>query len=116
MTTGVKKFGSYNVVYKSSGLDTRAFPASGCPNYVLGDGSTSKVCLTDAQIEKELKSVIASHHLPTGLGNQYFLFTPQGVASCSNAAGLSPTAVATTRCSSTASARSTRTSVRVHTW
>jgi hypothetical protein len=88
-TKGAKKFGSYNVAYKSSGLDTRAFPANGCPNYVLGDGSTTKVCLTQAQIEKELTSVVASHHLPTGLGNQYFLFTPQGVASCSNATSLS---------------------------
>ena len=86
---GAKKFLSYNIAFKWTGVDSRSFPASGCPNYVLGDGSTSKVCLTNAQLEKELKSVIASHKLPKGLGTNYFLFTPQGVASCMNATALS---------------------------
>ena len=56
---------------------------------MLGDSTTAKACLTDAQIEKEIKSVIASHKLPKGIGNQYFLFTPQGIASCTKSNTLS---------------------------
>ena len=84
VTKGVKKFASYSVVFHGSNVDTRAFPKSGCPNYVLDTkaGSKSKVCLTDAQVQAEVKSVITSHSLPTGIGNQYFLFTPPGVANC----------------------------------
>jgi hypothetical protein len=84
VTKGVKQFASYSVVFRGSNVDTRAFPASGCPNYVLDSkaGTKSTVCLTDAQAQKEIKAVIAAHHLPTGLGNEYFLFTPSGVASC----------------------------------
>jgi len=84
VTKGVKKFASYSVVLRGSNVDTHAFPKSGCPNYVLDTkaGSKSKVCLTDAQVQAEVKSVITSHSLPTGLGNEYFLFTPPGVANC----------------------------------
>jgi hypothetical protein len=89
VTKGAKKFASYWVSNKPGGTDARAFPASGCPNYALGDGSVSKVCLTKAQIEKEVAFLVASHNLPKGLGTQVFLFTPQGVASCTNATALS---------------------------
>ena len=89
ITAGVKKYASYNVAFKGIIVDTRALPTSGCPKYVLGDSTTAKACLTDAQIEKEIKAVIASHKLPKGIGNQYFLFTPQGIASCTKSNTLS---------------------------
>jgi len=84
VTNGAKKFVSYSVVSRGSNVDTRAFPKSGCPNYVLDSksGAKSKVCLTDAQIQKEVKSVIAAHNLPTGISNEYFVFTPPRVANC----------------------------------
>jgi hypothetical protein len=87
VTKGVKKFVSYSVVNRGSNLDTNAFPKSGCPNYVLDSkaGTKSKACLTDAQIQKEVKSVIAAHSLPTGIDNEYFVFTPPGVATCKTA-------------------------------
>ena len=87
--SGSKRYVSYNVAFKAAIIETRAFPASGCSNYVIGDSSTSKVCLTDTQIQKEITSVVASHNLPRGLSTNYFLFTPQGVASCKKANGLS---------------------------
>jgi len=83
-----KQYVSYNVAFKAAIIETRAFPSSGCPNYVIGDSSTTKLCLTDTQIRKEISSVIATHHLPRGLGTNFFLFTPQGVASCKTAGGL----------------------------
>jgi hypothetical protein len=83
-----KKFESYNVALKTVVVDTKAYPRSGCKNYTLGDGSKSSACLTRAQIEKKLKAVIADKHFPTGLGTNYFVFTPQGVASCKKAGNL----------------------------
>ena len=82
-----KKFESYNVSFKVGVVDTKPFPKSGCTNYTLDDGSTSKVCLSAAQIQKKIKSVIAAKNFPTGLGTNYFLFTPQGVASCTKSLG-----------------------------
>ena len=81
-SASAKKFESYNVALKAVVVDTKPYPKSGCANYTLGDGTKSKVCLTKAQIQKKLKAVIADKHFPTGLGTNYFLFTPQGVASC----------------------------------
>ncbi len=83
-----KRFVSYNIVSRGALTDTAPFPKSGCPNYTLGDGTTSKVCLTRAQIANKVAALAASHNLPTGLGSQVFLFTPQGVASCTNATAL----------------------------
>src|SRR4051812_19962317 len=83
-----KKFESYNVALKEVVVDNKAFPKSGCKNYTLGDGTKSAACLTNAQIQKKLKSVIAAKNFPTGLGTNYFVFTPQGVASCKKADSL----------------------------
>jgi hypothetical protein len=79
------KFASYNVSYGSSTTVTTAFPANGCTNYTLGNGSTSKRCLTDAQIQKEVSSVVASKGWSTGLGTQFFVFTPPLVGECFDA-------------------------------
>ena len=72
VTKGVKKFISYSVVYRGSNLDTHAFPAKGCPNYVLDSkaGTKSKVCLTDAQIQSEVKSVIAAQQSSDRVGQR----------------------------------------------
>ena len=82
MAGTVKNFVSYAVTYKSVFVDTKAYPANGCPNYELDDGTMSKRCFTDTQLVNEIKSVVAAHALPKGIANEYFLFTPQGVASC----------------------------------
>jgi hypothetical protein len=88
VTNTVRRFVSYSVAYRAAVVDTRPLPANGCPNYTLNDGSTSKNCLTDAQIESEIKSVVAANHFPTGLGAEYFVFTPPGLASCFTATAL----------------------------
>jgi hypothetical protein len=87
--TQPKRFVSYNVANKGPGIDSTLFPKSGCPNYTLADNSKSKVCLTRAQLQKEIAAYVAAHNIPTGLGTQVFLFTPQGVASCFTANALS---------------------------
>jgi hypothetical protein len=84
-TAGAKKFASYSIVDRGSNVDTHPFPTSGCLNYTLAAGSASGVCLTDSQIRQEIGTVIATHNLPTGLGNDYFLFTPPGVTNCETA-------------------------------
>ena len=92
VTGTVQRFVSYSVSYRAAIVDANPLPGNGCPNYKLNDGSTSKNCLTDAQIANEIKSVIAARHLPTGLGAEYFVFTPPGLASCFSATALACTA------------------------
>src|SRR6185436_14966167 len=87
--TKPKRFVSYNVANKGPGIDTTPFPKSGCPNYTLADNTKSQVCLTRAQLQKEIAAYVSSRSIPTGAGTQVFLFTPQGVASCNTATGLS---------------------------
>ncbi|MDQ1455021.1 MAG: serine protease [Actinomycetota bacterium] len=82
IVNGVKHFVSYSVAFGGAIVDTQALPASGCPNYTLGDGSSSTACLTDAQLKAEISRVVNSRSLPTGLGTEFFLFTPPRVASC----------------------------------
>jgi hypothetical protein len=86
VTNGVKRFASYSVVDRGWNVDTHGYPTGGCPNYVLDSraGSKSKACLTDAQLQSEIKLVIAAHSLSTGFGNEYFVFTPPGVATCTS--------------------------------
>ena len=79
---GKKNWVSYNVNYAGSIVDTDAVPASGCTNYTLGDFSTTFACLLDSQLQTEVSNVVAAQHLPTGLGVEYFLFTPPGLGSC----------------------------------
>jgi len=79
---GIKNWVSYNVTYGGSAVSTSAVPASGCANYTLGDFSTTWACLTDTQLQSQISSVISAHGWPTGLGNEYFLFTPPGLGSC----------------------------------
>jgi len=85
---GVKRFASYAISFGGAVTDTRALPSNGCPNYQLYDGSKSSACVTDLQLEHEISAVIARNGLPTGLGVEYFLFTPQSVATCETAHAL----------------------------
>lgn len=79
---GSKNWVSYNVSYGGSATVTSAVPASGCSNYTLGDFSTTWACLTDAQLQSKISSVVSAQGWPTGLGSEYFLFTPPGLGSC----------------------------------
>lgn len=78
-----KHFTSYAISYKGAITDTHPYPSSGCyQKYQLNDGTIAARCITDAQVESEIKSIVTAYNLPKGLATEYFLFTPQGVASC----------------------------------
>ncbi len=66
----------YKSTYAGTATVTDSFPANGCTD------SATKVCLSDAQIQAEIKKVVAAHGWPTGGSTLYFLFTPKGVGSC----------------------------------
>jgi len=63
-------------------VDTSPYPASGCP-----DPATPGNCLTDAQIRKEIKKVVALMGWPVGLHNMFLLFTSSGEGSCIDSSG-----------------------------
>jgi len=86
--TNPKRFVSYNILYRGPTVDTSPFPKSGCPNYTLADNTQSTVCLTRAQLQNKVASFASSHSIPSGLGTEIFLFTPQGVASCTTPTSL----------------------------
>jgi hypothetical protein len=68
---------SYAVSNGGTLVDSDPYPASGCTV------SGMSVCLTDAQLQAELSSYLAANPgLSTGLGAQYFIFTPQNVDTC----------------------------------
>ncbi|MDQ6915844.1 MAG: PKD domain-containing protein [Actinomycetota bacterium] len=77
---------NYASTFAGSLVDTTPYPGSGCTHPTLPAGS---VCLTDAQVRGELDSVIAANGLSRGMGDVYFMLTPQGVGSCTDS---SPTA------------------------
>ena len=52
----------------------------------IGPGHT-EVCLTDAEVRKELKAFIAAHSLQKGVGSIFYLLTPPAVAVCLDAGG-----------------------------
>ncbi len=58
-------------------IDTSPYPASGC-----ADPATPGNCLTDAQLRKEIKKVIALKGWPVGLNRMFLLFTSSGEGSC----------------------------------
>ena len=87
-TSASNSFSSYSVSYGGSTIDTAAYPTTGnCPNYTLGDDSTSTTCLSDAQITNEVTKVVAAKHWTTGLGTEFFVFTPPHVGECQDQAG-----------------------------
>ena len=68
-----RRYISYTVGQAADIVDTSAFPRSGCP--VVGSYTH---CLTDRQIQNELRKVA----FVRGIGHIYFVFLPQGVDTC----------------------------------
>ncbi len=66
--------------------DTTAYPTSGgCSpdsGQVYPDTSGYSACLTDAQLQTELASVLATHSLTSDGAHLYLLLLPKGVESC----------------------------------
>lgn len=88
---------SNHSVFKGSYTDTDAYPTSaGCEDphpflvadQLLINKIPTAVCVTDKQIQEELKKFIAQHSkLPTGMGTIYYLLTPPGVTVCLDGGG-----------------------------
>jgi hypothetical protein len=70
---------SYKSTFGGSYVDSDPFPANGC--------SKASVCLTDAQLESEIQTVLTREGWHGGLSNIFFLMTPNGVASCIDSSG-----------------------------
>jgi len=58
-------------------VDTRAYPASGC-----NDSFTPGNCLSDIQIQREVKHVMALTGWTAGLNHIFLVFTSSGEGSC----------------------------------
>jgi hypothetical protein len=82
-------------VFKGAYHDTDAYPVSGCTDphpfnevdqLVIG-GQHVAVCLTDAQVQFELRKYIFDHQLPQGMSSIFYVLTPPGVAMCLDGGG-----------------------------
>ena len=71
--------------YPTSGKCTDPHPLEG--NNYPWEEPAAITCITNAQIETELKLFIADHQLPTGMGTIFYLLTPPGVAVCLDKGG-----------------------------
>jgi hypothetical protein len=73
------QFASYSSQFGGGLTDEHPYPSSGC--------TRAPKCLTGEQIRTELVRFVKEKGLPTDLGHEYFLLTPEGVESCFEAAG-----------------------------
>jgi PKD domain-containing protein len=77
--TGPKKTrAAYNSTFRGAYTDTDPYPTSGNCKEPEGE----PVCLTDTQIQAELRQFIKANGLPTGVDVIYFVLTPPGVTVC----------------------------------
>src|SRR5579884_3529234 len=76
-TNGAKQSISYLSHFGGEIDVTAAFPSSGCP---VATGYS--ICLTDAQVQSELQSLVTSKGLPADLGHLYGIMLPSGVETC----------------------------------
>ncbi len=66
-------------------VDTDPYPATACTDF---DGTVSlSQCLTDAQVQSEITTVVSSRGLPQTSNTSYALLTPKGVGSCYTGGG-----------------------------
>jgi hypothetical protein len=68
---------AYDSTFAGSIVDTHPFPANGCT-----DSWPTTICLSDAQLQTEIASIVDAQGWPENGTTQYFLFTPQDVGSC----------------------------------
>ena len=67
----------YRSTFAGSVTVTDPLPASGCTD------SATSVCLTDAQLQSEIRAVVARQGWTANSQTEFFLFTAPGVGSCS---------------------------------
>ena len=72
--------------YGGAVTDTTAYPTSGtCPTYSGVESFTA--CITDAELEAEVESVVNAQGWPDGLGAEYYVVLPPHAGSCFETAG-----------------------------
>ncbi len=74
---------AYDSTYGGPVVATDPLPPNGCTEPSTGPSWT--VCLTDSQLETEIERVVAADHLPTTNRDIYFMITPNGFGSCTDA-------------------------------
>jgi PKD domain len=79
---------AYDSTYGGAVVATDPLPASGCTEPV-STGPGWKLCMTDAQLETEIEHVITADGLPRTNHDVYFLLTPDGLGSCTDASSSS---------------------------
>lgn len=77
---------AYSVTAGPALRDTDALPTA------LGDTCTSpfgasRPCVQDEGVRAELRALVKSQSLPTGIGHEYVVFFPEGIDSCFNEGG-----------------------------
>ncbi len=79
----------YSVIFRGAYTDTDAYPTADCaaPAPFVGYGSITRTCLTDAEIQTELKSFISQHKLQTGMNAIFYMLTPPGINVCLDGGG-----------------------------
>ena len=77
VVSGTKSFITSKSAFGGSYTDTSAYPASGC-----ADSATPGNCLSDAQIQAEVKKAIAANGWTPGPTKEFFVFTAKGEGSC----------------------------------
>jgi hypothetical protein len=73
---------AYNSTYAGAVVSTDRLPPNGCTEPALTGPPGWVVCLSDSQLEAEIRHVISVNHLPTGMRDIYFLVTPNGMGTC----------------------------------
>jgi hypothetical protein len=94
-TDAANQHADYASTFQGAYTDTDPYPLSGkCtdPHPLEGnnypwDEPAAITCITNAQIETELKLFIVDHKLQTGMGTIFYLLTPPGVTVCLDEAG-----------------------------
>jgi hypothetical protein len=74
-------FIAYQSTFGGSVVDTDPFPANGCSD------AGAAVCLSDAQLEHEIQKVVTAKGWSNGPDSLFFIFTGDGVDSCSQSLG-----------------------------
>lgn len=79
---------AYDSSFGGAVVATDPLPPNGCAE-PPATGPGWKVCLTDTQLETEIEHVVAADHLPRTDRDVYFLITPNGLGSCTDASSSS---------------------------
>jgi PKD domain len=68
---------SYKSTFRGAYEDDTHYPSPVCTSPGVAD-----TCLTNAQVQEQLKSFISTHGLPKGMGTIYYVLLPPGVTLC----------------------------------